>query len=135
MARKTVTAADYRALAEFRYRMRVFMQFSEDAAREAGLPPAQHQALLAIKGFGDSDHLAIGKLAEKLKIRNNSAVELSNRMVEKKLIERRSDPDDQRRVLLYLTDEGNELLERLSLTHLDELVRLGPLLNDIIGRN
>jgi hypothetical protein len=38
-----LSAADYRALAEFRYQIRRFLRFSEEAARQAGLEPVQHQ--------------------------------------------------------------------------------------------
>ncbi|HEY2034092.1 MAG TPA: hypothetical protein VGH02_10445, partial [Rhizomicrobium sp.] len=48
---RKLTPADYRALAEFRFLLRRFMAFSEEAARAAGLAPQQHQALLAIKGL------------------------------------------------------------------------------------
>ena len=41
---------DYRALAEFRHALRRFLAFSEQAARDAGLTPSQHQLLLAVRG-------------------------------------------------------------------------------------
>ena len=41
---------DYIALAAFRYELRCFQFFSEQAAREKGLAPQQHQALLSIRG-------------------------------------------------------------------------------------
>ena len=43
--------ADYEALSEFRYLIRCFLQFSQNAARAVGLTPRQHQALLTIKAF------------------------------------------------------------------------------------
>ena len=49
--RVTMTDADYRGLAEFRRALRDFLAFSEKAAARAGLTPAQHQALLAIRGM------------------------------------------------------------------------------------
>ena len=53
MARPTAELddADYQALARFRFALRVFLRFSEDAARAAGLTPNQHQLLLAVRGF------------------------------------------------------------------------------------
>ena len=47
---ETLSQADYEALATLRYTLRKFTDFSTSAAQEAGLPPQQHQALLAIKG-------------------------------------------------------------------------------------
>ena len=57
--RQQLTQADYEALAEFRYALRQFLHFSEDAARAAGLTPQQHQAMLAIKGFPGRDRITI----------------------------------------------------------------------------
>ena len=45
-----VPAAQLRTLAEFRYRLRMFLQFSENAAQKLGLQPQQHQLLLQIAG-------------------------------------------------------------------------------------
>jgi DNA-binding MarR family transcriptional regulator len=39
------------------------------------------------------------------------------------------DENDQRRVLLCLTEHANARLEELSGAHLDELSRIGPLLS------
>jgi DNA-binding MarR family transcriptional regulator len=82
---------DYRRLSEFRYLIRRFLEFSEAAAARAGLTPRQHQALLAIKGAQDSP-ATIGYLAERLRIRHHSAVELVDRLAEAGLIERWRDP-------------------------------------------
>jgi len=42
---------DYEALANLRYSIRRFRQFSAKEADKLGLSPQQHQALLAIKGL------------------------------------------------------------------------------------
>ena len=49
-ARGNDVDADYASLSEFRYQLRLFLRFSEDAARAAGLEPQQHQLMLAAKG-------------------------------------------------------------------------------------
>jgi DNA-binding MarR family transcriptional regulator len=69
-------AVDYEALAQFRFRLRRFLSFSETAARNAGLTPQQHQALLAIKGFSSAEPVSVGELAEFLLVRHHTAVEL-----------------------------------------------------------
>ncbi|MFL5279735.1 MAG: MarR family transcriptional regulator [Rhodopila sp.] len=125
---------DYRALAEFRYLIRCFLEFSKVAANGIGLPSGQHQALLAIKGFPLDRSPTLGELAERLKIQHHSAVELVNRLAEAGLIERRQDPQDRRRVLLVLTHEAEHHLSTLSAIHLDELRRLRPALQDILSR-
>lgn len=125
---------DYRALSEFRYLIRCFLEFSKVAANGIGLPSRQHQALLAIKGFPADRSPTLGELAERLKIQHHSAVELVDRLAEAGLIERRHDPQDRRRVLLLLTQEAEHHLSTLSTIHLDELRRLRPALQDILSR-
>ena len=46
---KSLTSADYESLAELRYQIRRFLHFSEQASREVGLEPRQHQLMLALK--------------------------------------------------------------------------------------
>ena len=127
MKKKDVTPEQYRSLAEFRYRIRKFLHFSENAARSSGLEPQQHQLLLAVKGFAaDDDGPAIGYLAERLQIRHHSAVELVDRMEERGMVRRRTGEKDRRRVLVALTTAGEDLLKDLAVQHIAELRQMGP---------
>ena len=117
------TAADYKALAEFRYRIRRFLRFSELAARAEGLEPQQHQALLAIRALDQPD---IRTLANYLMIRHHSAVGLIDRLEERRLAERRRNASDRRQAHAVLTAEGAERLRRLSIKHRGQLQRSGP---------
>ena len=125
-------AIDYRALAGFRYEIRRFLNFSENAARAAGIEPQQHQALLALEGLPSAMPATVGALAERLQIRHNSAVELSRRLEAKGLVVRTRSRADAREVLLRVTPRGERLLERLSLAHRDELGTAGPRLIDAL---
>jgi DNA-binding MarR family transcriptional regulator len=116
----------YGVLEEFRHEIRRFLNFSERAARKAGVEPQQHQALLAIKAVPAGGKATIGFLARRLLIRHNSAVELSNRLEGKKLIRRSRSGTDRREVLLTLTAGGGKLLHRLSALHHAELQTAGP---------
>ena len=127
--------ADYEALSEFRYLIRCFLQFSQNAARAVGLTPRHHQALLAIKGFPVGHAVTVGDLAERLRIRHHSAVELVDRLSEAGLVRRIPDENDQRRVLLSLTELADGHLAELSAVHLDELSRIKPILNRILTRS
>jgi DNA-binding MarR family transcriptional regulator len=127
-----LSKADYERLAEFRYLLRHFLIFSEDAAAAAGLTAQQHQALLAIKGFVGRDVVTTGELAERLGVRHHSAVGLADRLVAKGLVRRESDSEDRRLVLLALTPKAEALLAKLSAAHRDELHRLAPLLQEIL---
>jgi DNA-binding MarR family transcriptional regulator len=116
-----VPRADYLALAEFRYQIRRFLRFSEEAARAAGLEPQQHQLLLAIKGAPTGAIPTVAYLAERLQLRHHSVVGLVNRLVRRGLVDRDEDPGDHRRAIVSLTNEGEKVLHELSLFHQDEL--------------
>lgn len=125
---------DYRLLSDFRYLIRQFLKFSQDAAHDSDLTPRQHQALLAIKGFPGARSPTIGELAERLAIQHHSAAELVDRLAEAGLVLRTHDPDDRRRVLLALSDAAEQRLAELSAIHLEELYRLRPMLLQILER-
>jgi DNA-binding MarR family transcriptional regulator len=127
-----ISVEEYQALAEFRYEVRKFVHFSEQAARVAGLEPQQHQLLLAIKGLPEEKTASIGELADRLQIQHHSTVELVSRMAERGLIERHRDEHDQRRVLVNLTLYGEEVLMKLSLLHRMELRNTGPSLVKVL---
>jgi len=129
-----LTQADYEALAEFRYALRQFLHFSEDAARTRGLTPQQHQAMLAIKGFPGGGRITIGELAERLQIRHHSAVGLTDRLVAEHYVRRVTDKQDRRQVRLALTPRGEAILEKLSAAHREELQRLGPQIKRLLTR-
>ncbi len=121
MASKRFSRTDYRSLAEFRYQIRRFQQFSEDAARDAGIKPAQHQLLLALKGIPPETDPSIGHLAERLFLRHHSTVELVDRLEQRGLVRRAPSNTDRRKVLVEITARGERLLEKLSLIHREEL--------------
>ena len=134
MSQSGLTQEDYTTLAEFRYLIRCFVEFSENEAKAAGLTSRHHQALLVIKGYGRGKPIMVGDLAERLKIRHNTAVELANRLAEGGLVERIPDGLDQRRVLLRLTTVAERRLAALSSAHLDELSRIKPVLKQLLRR-
>ena len=126
---ETITELDYASLAEFRYQIRRFLHFSELAARTAGIEPHQHQLLLALKGLARSEEPpTIGILAERLQIQHHSAVELVQRLEDRRLISRSRSPADRRQVLIQLTPHGEADLEKLTVCHLAELRANGPAL-------
>ncbi len=118
---RTMRTLNYEALAAFRYELRRFLNFSERAAREAGIEPQQHQALLVIKALPDGQEATIGVLAERLQIQHHSAVELADRLEVANLSKRSRSQDDRREVLLRLTPKGERILRRLTVCHQAEL--------------
>src|SRR5437763_9383595 len=119
--KNSLTLSDYQALAELRYQIRLFLHFSEEAARSAGLEPRQHQLMLALKGLPKGVRPRIGELAERLQIQHHSTVELVNRLSAGGYVKRRRGGDDRREVLLTLTPKGEKVLRDLSLHHRAEL--------------
>lgn len=133
-SRPAIELTDYQRLSEFRYLIRRFLEFSQLQAEDAGLTPRQHQALLAIKGYPGGGPVTVGDLAERLRIRHHSAVELVNRLSEGGLVVRDQDKDDHRRVLLRLTERADDCLAELSAAHLDELSRIEPMLRRLLDQ-
>jgi DNA-binding MarR family transcriptional regulator len=123
---------DYERLHNFRFAIRSFLHFSEQASRSAGIDPQQHQLMLAIKARGGEDGLPIADVAERLQIRHNTAVELIDRAEARSVVTRTPSPDDGRKVLVRLTQDGEDLLRTLSLHHLAELQQAAPALVEVL---
>jgi DNA-binding MarR family transcriptional regulator len=123
----------YARLLAVRTGLRRFQRWSEAQARAAGLTPAQHQLLLAIRGHHDPRGPTIGEVAEYLLLRHHSVVGLVDRADAAGLISRSRDAADRRVVRLHLTDDGARRLAALSTLHAAELERLGPQLSGLDG--
>jgi len=124
MATDRLVDDDYRRLLLLRTGLRQFLRWSEDQARHAGLTPAQHQLLLAVRGHQGPLGPTIGDVAEALLLKHHSAVELVQRAEAAGLLVRVPDPSDGRVVRLALSRRGKVALERLSASHTEELARL-----------
>jgi DNA-binding MarR family transcriptional regulator len=127
---KKLTLSDYQALAEFRYQIRKFLHFSEQAVRAAGMEVGQYQLMLAIKGMPDGVRPRIRELANRMHIQHHSAVELINRLESGGYVRRERARDDRREVLLALTPKGKRVLGELALHHHEELRSAAP---DLVG--
>lgn len=126
--------AEYKAIGDFRRALREFLEFSDDAARQAGLTSQQHQALLAIRSYSGCEAMCIGALAACLMIRNHSAVGLVARLVERGLILREESREDRRRVLLKLQPQGAALLQKISMMNIGEYRRTADHLSQVLRR-
>ena len=123
--------SEYRALARFRYALRKFLRFAEEAARAAGVTPMQHQLLLAVRGF-PAGAPSVSDLAEQLQQRHHSVVELVDRAEEAGLVRRYPDPVDGRRHLVELTGAGRSALAGLYATNRAELRRFRREMSDLL---
>ena len=120
-------------LAAFRFALRQFLRFSEDAAQAAHLSPQQHQALLAIKGYPERETVTVSELAERLQLRHHTAVELIDRLENELLVKRKPHESDGRKVIVGLTARGEQVLETLSEAHREQLRRIGPQLSHLLN--
>ena len=121
-----VTTADYRSLGALRYEIRRFLAFSEQAAREAGIEPQQHQLLLAVRGLPSGARPTIGTIAERLCVQHHTTVALVDKLEARGLLRRERSTFDRREVLLYMTPEGDAVLRGLSALHREQLRTVGP---------
>ena len=118
---KPLQPDNYEALAELRYLGRKFLRFSKDMLRgKAGLNPEQYEALLAVKAF-PAKSLTISQLSERLQVKHHSAVNIVDRLVERKLVRRQASQRDRRERNIALTAKGESLIEELAVVHYREL--------------
>jgi DNA-binding MarR family transcriptional regulator len=111
-------------MAEYRYAIRRFLRFSEEAARKAGVTPQQYQLMLAIKGYPGREHANITELAERMQLDHHSTVGLIDRTEERGLVRREQDQHDRRQVNVRLTEAGESLLRQLAEVHREQLKRM-----------
>jgi DNA-binding MarR family transcriptional regulator len=118
---RDLNKVDFESLSEFRYQMRRFERFSEQAAQGEGITPLQYLLLLHIKGYPGREWATIGELAERLQAQHHGVVALVSRCEAIELVERRMSERDRRQVEVHLLDAGEKLLARLAELHRAEL--------------
>jgi len=123
---KRLTVSDYEALAEFRYEIRKYLHFSEQAVHAAGLERGQYQLMLAVKGMPEGVRPRIRELSNRMFIQHHSTVELINRLESGGYVRRERAQGDRREVLLALTAKGERVLEELAMHHHQELQDAAP---------
>jgi DNA-binding MarR family transcriptional regulator len=128
-----ITDAEYSALAELRFRIRMFLHEGDLAARRAGLEPQQYLMLLAIRGTHRGVVPTIRILAERMALKHHSAVELIDRLEMQGLARRIRSRDDRRIVSVTLLPRGDKLLEDVALQRISELRSSGAALVKTIG--
>lgn len=119
-----MSKADFETLAHFRFQLRRFLRFSEEASRRKGITPLQYLLMLQIKGFPGREWATVGELAERLQAKHHGAVSLVSRCEAAGLVRRNASREDRRRVEVRLTRKGDACLEQLARAHRAELVSL-----------
>jgi DNA-binding MarR family transcriptional regulator len=116
-----ITTAEYRALAELRYRLRLFLREGDAVAHAAGLEPQQYLLLLAIRGLPEGEEATVRTLAERLALKHHSVVELIDRLEIRGYVRRTRGREDRRRVLVSLVPRGERILEQVAQDRIGEL--------------
>lgn len=88
---------------------RASAQFHADV-RAQGLRVAEWRVLACLY---DGDGAMITRLTEFAMVEQSRLTRIIDRMAERCLVERRADPDDKRRVLVYLTADGRAIADDL----------------------
>ena len=118
----TLRKKDYEALSDFRYQLRRFLRFSEEATRREGVTPLQYLLLLHVKGYPGREWATVGELAERLQSHHHGTVALVTRCESLGLVKRRTCEEDRRRVEIHLTAKGERCVEALAALHIAELL-------------
>lgn len=126
-----MTKSELEKLAQFRYRLRLFLRFSEELTRSSGITALQYQLMLQVKGFPGRHWATVGELAERLQAQQHGVVSLISRCEAGGLVKRSASRADKRRVEIRLTPKGEKLLARLARLHRLELRSL----RDVAGLN
>ncbi len=130
---KEITAAEYRALAELRYRIRKFVRDGDAVASAAGLEPQQYLLLLMIRGIPEGQEATVRNLAERLALKHHSVVELIDRLEAHGFVRRSRSHEDRRSVLVSLLPRGEKMLELVAQHRIGELRATGAALVQAIS--
>jgi DNA-binding MarR family transcriptional regulator len=130
---KEITAAEYQALAELRYRIRKFVREGDAVASAAGLEPQQYLLLLMIRGIPEGQEATVRTLADRLALKHHSVVELIDRLEAHGYVRRSRSHEDRRSVLVSLLPRGEKMLELVAQHRIGELRATGAALVQAIS--
>jgi MarR family transcriptional regulator, organic hydroperoxide resistance regulator len=85
---------------------RLFVREYQPYLDELGITYPQYLALMVL---WETDNIMVGEIAEKLLLNTNTVTPLLKRMEAQGLIERQRSGEDERKVIVALTEKGKEL--------------------------
>lgn len=125
---KVLDKAGLERQSQFRYELRRFLRFGEEASRAAGVTAVQYHLMLHTQAFEGRDWASIGELAERLQTVPNGVVALVSRAEEAGLVRRQDSKEDGRLVEVHLTAKGRRIVERLAAQHQAQLGSLAAVI-------
>lgn len=129
MRRKaSISTDEFVTLANFRYRLRCFLRFSEEAAKSHNITSLQYQLMLQIRGVAHRRWVLVGELADRLQMAPHGVVALVSRCERDGLVIRVADKGDRRQVRVSLTRTGTRMVRQIALLHKNELITLSALI-------
>jgi DNA-binding MarR family transcriptional regulator len=115
---------DYLAFGAFHDQLERVISATQNRAHEAGLEPLTFRTLLVLRRKPSG--IPVGKLASMIGIDRNATVELVERLVRRRFVERRRDLTDRRRALVTLTPAGAAWIQPVTQDALRDVVASGP---------
>lgn len=113
---------------QFRYELRRFLRFGEEASRAAGVTAVQYHLMLHTQAFPGRDWASVGELAERLQTAPHGVVALVSRCEEAGLVRRQDNAADGRLVEVHLTARGRKLIGVLAAQHQAQLGALAAVI-------
>lgn len=83
-----------------------------------------HQAVRLLQHLEKNRHVTIGDLANLLEVSHNTASEHAKRLIQKKLVEKKRDGKDERKVYVTLTAEGEAAVKQHTRLDPDKLKKV-----------
>lgn len=99
-------------VAEARYVLRKVFRIVEDEAKKYGIEPLAHQALIQIYG-SENMALQVNQVAARLDITPSFASSMVRALVEKELVVRLRDENDQRVTHVAISKTGQEVMDAI----------------------
>ncbi|MDP9607259.1 MarR family winged helix-turn-helix transcriptional regulator [Variovorax sp. NFACC27] len=121
---RSIEKPQLEALSDFRFRLRSFLRFSEDAARAEGITVLQYQLMLHTQAFPGREWATVSEIAERLQAQLHGVVALVSRCEEAGLVKRKPSTTDRRQVEVHLLAAGRKKLEKLALLHQGQVADL-----------
>ncbi|MEK5067630.1 MarR family winged helix-turn-helix transcriptional regulator [Sporosarcina sp. FSL K6-1508] len=90
-----------------------------------------HQVVRILQLVDKQEEIGINEIASYIQVSHNTASEHVKRMIEKSYVTKGRDPSDERKVILYLTDLGEEVLHRNTRLDEDKLEEVLNKLDDV----
>jgi len=115
---------EYLAFGAFHDQLERVVSATRHRAHEAGLEPLTFKTLLVLRRKPAG--IPVGKLAEIIGLDRNATLELVDRLVRRRFVERRRDAADRRRVLVTLTPSGATWIQPVTHDALRDVVASGP---------